>query len=149
MEVEVNAIVPAVGPEQAAEMALASGCRTIKIKVGDPDDLGRVAAVRAALPDARSRIDVNGGWSVAQAAERISALSHFGLEYVEQPVRTFDEMAQLRALVDVPLAADELLRVDRRFDDAARVATWPCSKSDRWEAWPRRWRWRSGSGCRW
>ena len=122
VEVEVNAIVPAVGPEQAAEMALASGCRTIKIKMGDPDDLGRVAAVRAALPDARLRIDVNGGWSVAQAAERISALSHFGLEYVEQPVRTFDEMAQLRALVDVPLAADELLRVDRRFDDAARVA---------------------------
>lgn len=121
-EVEVNAIVPAVPPGRAAELAGASGCSTIKVKVGDDQDVARVAAIRAVLPDARIRVDVNGAWSVPQAAQRIAELAAFGLEYVEQPVRTFAEMAQLREAVDVPLAADELLRVDRRFDDVAQVA---------------------------
>lgn len=121
-EVEVNAIVPAVAPEQAAAMAAASGCATVKVKVGDAADVARVAAIREALPDTRIRVDVNGAWTVEQAAERIAALARFGLEYVEQPVRTFEEMGRLRELVDVPLAADELLRIDRRFDDVAEVA---------------------------
>lgn len=121
-EVDVNAIIPAVEPERAAELAVASGCSTIKVKAGDPEDVARVAAIRQALPQARIRVDVNGTWTVAQAAGRMAELSAFGLEYVEQPVRTFQEMAALRRLVDVPLAADELLRVDRRFDDIDQVA---------------------------
>lgn len=124
-QVQVNAIIPAVPPAQAAAMAIASGCRTIKIKVGDPDGVARVAAVREALPDAALRVDVNGAWSIEQAARALAELSAFTLEYAEQPVRTLEQMRRLRELVDVPLAADEVLRIDRRFDevrDAADVA---------------------------
>ena len=33
--VEVNVMIPRVAPADAARMALASGCRTAKVKVGD------------------------------------------------------------------------------------------------------------------
>ncbi len=69
-------------------------------------------AVRGALgPGGRLRIDVNGAWEVDEAAERIAELDWFGLEYVEQPVRTIDELCELRSRVDVPIAADEAVRL--------------------------------------
>lgn len=42
-----------------------------------------------------------------------------GLEYVEQPCRTVDELAQVQAAVGVPIAADESIRL---ASDPARVA---------------------------
>ena len=110
-DVRVNAIVPAVSPEKAHEMTLASGCSTVKVKVADGDDEARVEAVRDALgPAGRIRIDVNGAWGVEEAARRLRVLSRYNLEYVEQPVATLAEMAALRRMVDVPLAADESVR---------------------------------------
>ena len=50
--VAVNAMIPRLAPDIAAELALASGCMTIKVKVGDEDSVDRVAAVRAAHPRA-------------------------------------------------------------------------------------------------
>lgn len=117
--VPVNAIVPAVGPEQAHAMTLASGCTTVKVKVAEGDDEARVEAVRDALgPEGRIRIDVNGAWDVDEAAKRIAILGRYDLEYVEQPVATLEEMAELRKRVDVPLAADESVRT---ADDPLRV----------------------------
>jgi O-succinylbenzoate synthase len=110
--IPVNAIIPAVGPEQAHALAAASGCRTAKVKVGDEGDEARVEAVRDALgPHGRIRIDVNGAWEVDRAAAAIRVLARYGLEYVEQPVSTVEGMARLRRLVDVPLAADESVRL--------------------------------------
>ena len=121
-QVAVNAIIPAVDPAQAARMADESSCRTIKVKVGDAEGLARVEAVRAARPDCALRVDVNGAWTVSQAAEQLRRMSGLGLEYAEQPVRGFEQMAQLRELVEVPLAADELIRADGRFHDVREVA---------------------------
>lgn len=110
--IPVNAIIPAVGPEQAHALAAASGCRTAKVKVGDAGDEARVEAVRDALgPHGRIRIDVNGAWEVDRAVAAIRVLARYGLEYVEQPVPTVEGMARLRRLVDVPLAADESVRL--------------------------------------
>lgn len=122
--VEVNGIVPGVAPEAAALRAVQSGCRTLKIKVaaagqGLDDDVARVAAVRAAMPGARLRVDANGGWSRAEARDAVRELSAFGLEYVEQPCAGVDDLAWLRALdLGVPIAADESIR---RADDPLRV----------------------------
>jgi O-succinylbenzoate synthase len=67
--------------------------------------------VRAALgPAGRIRVDANGGWDVDQAARMLAALAEFGLEYAEQPCASLAEMARLRRLVSVPLAADESIR---------------------------------------
>jgi len=53
---------------------------------------------------------VNGQWTVDEAVSRIEALSVYGLEYVEQPVATIDELIELRRRIDVPIAADEAVR---------------------------------------
>ncbi|MEZ5186776.1 MAG: o-succinylbenzoate synthase [Candidatus Nanopelagicales bacterium] len=120
--VEVNAIIPAVAPDAAARMAVESGCRTIKVKVGDRLGLARAQAVRDAVPGARLRVDVNGGWTVPEAVRYLREFADLDLEYAEQPVRTYEQMARLRDMVDVPLAADEVIRIDRRFDDVSQVA---------------------------
>jgi o-succinylbenzoate synthase len=127
--VAVNAIVPATDPAAAAQLVRTSGgCRTAKVKVAEPgqalaDDVARVAAVRAALDEGgaggRIRVDANGGWSVAQAATALRELAPFGLEYAEQPFGTLAEQAELRRLVDLPLAADEGVR---KAADPRRVA---------------------------
>ena len=124
--IAVNVTVPATGPEQAAAIVRAShGCRTAKVKVGEPgqteaDDLARVEAVRDALgPDGRLRVDVNGGWDVDTALRMIRLLDRFGLEYVEQPCASVEELALVRRAVDVPVAADESIR---RAEDPLRVA---------------------------
>ncbi len=124
--VEVNTTIPAVEPERAAEMAAASGCRTAKVKVGEPGsdfdlDVARVAAVREALgPNGRLRIDVNGAWEVDDAVDRIRVLARYDLEYVEQPVSTIPEMVEVRKRVGVPIAADESIR---RAADPLEVVT--------------------------
>jgi O-succinylbenzoate synthase len=122
----VNVTVPATGPEQAAAIVRSShGCRTAKVKVGEPgqteaEDLARVEAVRDALgPDGRLRVDVNGGWDVDTAVRMIRLLDRFGLEYVEQPCASVEELARVRRAVDVPVAADESIR---RAEDPLRVA---------------------------
>ncbi|MGI8612995.1 MAG: o-succinylbenzoate synthase [Nocardioidaceae bacterium] len=125
--VPVNATVPAVGPQAAVDLVLGSGgCRTVKVKVAEPgqrlaDDLARVEAVRGVLgPTGAVRVDANGGWGVDEAMTAIRQLDRAagGLEYVEQPCRTVEELAQVRRRVDVPIAADESIR---RVDDPMRV----------------------------
>ena len=127
--IPVNVIVPATDPARAARMVRESGgCRTAKVKVAEPgqglaDDIARVVAVRAALDEAgsggRVRVDANGGWTVHQAATALRELASFDLEYAEQPCATLAEQAELRRLVDVPLAADEGVR---KAVDPERVA---------------------------
>jgi L-alanine-DL-glutamate epimerase-like enolase superfamily enzyme len=91
-----------------AREAVREGYSCLKVKVGLPDDLERVAAVREAIgPWPALRVDANGAWSVEEARAAIAALAPFDLQLVEQPCRTLEELALLRAEVDVPLAADE------------------------------------------
>jgi O-succinylbenzoate synthase len=122
--IPVNVTVPAVGPEQAHAIVSRSGCRTAKVKVAEPGqpasaDVDRVEAVRDAIgPEGKVRVDANAGWSVAEAARMLTALARFGLEYAEQPCATLEDLAALRKIVDVPLAADESIR---RAEDPLKV----------------------------
>ena len=123
--VPVNVTVPAVEPDVAHQVVSRSGCATAKVKVAEPgqslaDDVARVEAVRDALGSGgRVRVDANGAWSVDEAADALKRLDAFDLEYAEQPVRTLDEMAELRRRVDVRIAADESVRT---AEDPLRVA---------------------------
>jgi O-succinylbenzoate synthase len=117
--VPVNVTVPAVDPATARRMVLESGCSTAKIKVGAAkggtsrafDDEARIEAVRDALgPTGRIRLDANRSWDVEMARRLIDAWACYDLEYVEQPVPSIEEMAELRRLVDVRIAADESVR---------------------------------------
>ncbi len=121
--IPINATVPAVEAARVPEvLARFPGARTAKVKVAEPgqtlaDDVARVEAVRALVPVVR--VDANGGWTVAEAAAAAHALTASGpLEYVEQPCATVPELAELRRLVDVPVAADESIR---KASDPLRV----------------------------
>lgn len=126
-QVPVNVTVPACDPERARQIVLASnGCRTAKVKVAEPgqhasEDEARLEAVRDALgADGLIRVDANGGWDVDTAIARIPVLDRAagGLEYVEQPSPTVEDLAAVRRKVDVPIAADESIR---RAEDPYRV----------------------------
>jgi o-succinylbenzoate synthase len=121
--IPINATVPAVAAAQVSEvLARFPGARTAKVKVAEPgqtlaDDVARVDAVRALVPSVR--VDANGGWSVKAAVEAARALTADGpLEYLEQPCATVPELAELRRLIDVPIAADESIR---KADDPFHV----------------------------
>ncbi|MDT9594824.1 o-succinylbenzoate synthase [Nocardioides zeae] len=127
--VPVNVTVPACDPARATQIVAAGGCSTAKVKVAErgqtlADDLARVEAVRAALdalgPCGRVRVDANGAWDVDEAVRAIALLDRAagGLEYVEQPVASVEDLARVRRRVDVPVAADESIR---RAADPYRV----------------------------
>jgi O-succinylbenzoate synthase len=60
-------------------------------------------------------------WDVDTAVTAIRAMDKAagGLQYVEQPCRTLDELAKVRKRVDVPIAADESIR---KAEDPLKVA---------------------------
>jgi L-alanine-DL-glutamate epimerase-like enolase superfamily enzyme len=123
--VPVNVTVPAVDAERAHAIVAASGCRTAKVKVAEPgqspaEDRARVEAVRDALGSSGAiRVDANGAWDVDTAAVRIAELDRaVGLEYVEQPCPTLEDLAVLRRRIDVRVAVDEGVR---RAADPRRV----------------------------
>lgn len=130
--VPVNATVPAVRPEQVADvLARFPGCTTAKVKVAETgqsleNDLARVAAVREAMgATARVRIDANGAWSVDDALLALGRLAAHDLEYAEQPCATVEELRDLRMAlarngIDVLIAADESIR---KAEDPLRVRT--------------------------
>ncbi|MEV6215291.1 o-succinylbenzoate synthase [Nocardia sp. NPDC051833] len=125
--VPVNCTVPAVDGERAGRIVRESGCATAKVKVADhpgslAEDMARVAAVREAIgPDGAIRVDANAVWDVDTAVRHIGEIDRAagGLEYVEQPCRTVEELAEVRRRVAVPIAADESIR---RAEDPLRVA---------------------------
>ena len=102
--VPINCVVPAVDPQRAHEIVSTSGCATAKVKVADHPaalgaDLARVEAVRDALgPRGHLRVDANGRWDTETAVTVIPQLDKAagGLQYVEQPCQTIEELATVR-----------------------------------------------------
>ena len=113
--VPVNALVD--GPDFDVEDL--AGYPAVKVKVGAPGDVDLVAKVRDAVgPHVALRVDANGTWDVEVAVDAITRLARYDLEFVEQPVASLDDLARVRARVDVRVAADECIRT---VDDARRL----------------------------
>ncbi len=113
----VSATLPSLGAAAAAEAArqsVESGFETLKLTAGAEREtevlVERIRAIRAAIgPDVRLRIEVDGAWDLSTAEDRLSAISRFDIEFVEQPLpaQDVDGLAELRRRVRVPIAADE------------------------------------------
>ena len=116
--VKVNGTIPALNQPSEVERIVQffPGVQSFKVKVGDnlPEDIARLAKVRALAPKAKLRIDVNGNWDVATAVTNLRAIfENIGpLEYVEQPCATIAELRELKEKLklDIPIAGDEVLR---------------------------------------
>jgi len=117
--IKVNATLPAVKDVQKALEPFGK-FEVVKIKVAEPgqtlqDDLDRIHQVRKHYPDTRIRLDANGNYDIATALTLAKALYEEGvpLEYLEQPVKTIAEMAELKLKLqefNIKIAADESVR---------------------------------------
>lgn len=121
--IPVNAILPAVQPHEV-EKALQPfrDFRTVKIKVAEKgqdfgEDLARIRRVIELMPQVRIRLDANGAWDVPMAIEFARLLQELEvrIEYLEQPVKTVDELSELREKfhnleINFAIAADESIR---------------------------------------
>jgi len=98
-----------------------AGYAGVKIKVGKPDlgeDVDRVAAVRETIgPGIRLMIDANQRWELDRAIRSIAALSSFGLDWIEEPLRSDDGRGyrRLHEQIDVPVALGENVHTIHRF----------------------------------
>ena len=114
--VNVNGLVSARDPDDVAAHAHAqvgAGITTIKLKVGavEPDrDRARLAAARAAAPDAELRLDANGAWDHDTALEFLAVAESFDVALCEEPVRGIEAIAAIGREVGVPVAVDESVR---------------------------------------
>ncbi|NVK59131.1 MAG: dipeptide epimerase [Rhodobacteraceae bacterium] len=79
----------------------------LKIKLGTPDDMPRLEAVRAGAPNATIIVDANEGWSAEVYADLAPHLVRLGVALVEQPLPAGDDDALIGMDRPVPVCADE------------------------------------------
>lgn len=79
----------------------------LKIKLGTPDDMGRLEAVRKGAPDATLIVDANEGWSAEIYARLVPDLARLGVALVEQPLPAGEDEALRGMDRPVPVCADE------------------------------------------
>lgn len=110
-------------PDAMAEAARAAARRPLlKLKIGGPDDLDRVEAVRAAAPKSRLIVDANEGLAFDDLVRLAPDLARLGVKLIEQPLPDGEDEALEGYHSPVPLCADEslhtradLARVSRRY----------------------------------
>ncbi|WP_171241402.1 N-acetyl-D-Glu racemase DgcA [Ruegeria sp. HKCCA5491] len=79
----------------------------LKIKLGTPDDMPRLEAVRAGAPGAQIIVDANEGWSATVYADLAPHLVRLGVALVEQPLPAGEDDALIGMERPVPVCADE------------------------------------------
>ncbi|WP_209425515.1 N-acetyl-D-Glu racemase DgcA [Pararhodobacter sp. SW119] len=79
----------------------------LKIKLGTPDDMPRLEAVRAGAPEAKIIVDANEGWSAEVYADLAPHLLRLGVAMVEQPLPAGDDAMLAEIARPLPVCADE------------------------------------------
>jgi L-alanine-DL-glutamate epimerase-like enolase superfamily enzyme len=107
---------------QAAE-GVRRGFGTMYLKIGfdHESDLALTSAIRDEVgPTVAVRVDVNEGWTVAEALSQLPAYGELGVDFVEEPIdsENLDGMASLRSRTGIPIGANQSAWLSR---DAWRV----------------------------
>jgi L-alanine-DL-glutamate epimerase-like enolase superfamily enzyme len=94
--------------EKMVEKMKAKPWPVYKIKLGTPDDIEIVEALRKHTT-AVLRVDANAGWTTDEALDKIPKLAALGVEFIEQPLAkdNWDGMKILFEKSPLPLYADE------------------------------------------
>ncbi|TMJ05713.1 MAG: L-Ala-D/L-Glu epimerase [Alphaproteobacteria bacterium] len=95
---------PAAMAEAAAR---AAGRKLLKVKLGGEGDAPRIAAVRAAAPNAELIVDANESWHADNLAENLAACAAAGVTLVEQPLPAGDDAPLAQIARPIPVCADE------------------------------------------
>jgi len=95
-------------PEAMREQAMKHAHRPLlKIKLGTPDDMPRLEAVRAGAPKSKIIVDANEGWNADVYTDLAPHLVRLGVALVEQPMPAADDDALIGMDRPVPVCADE------------------------------------------
>ena len=95
-------------PEAMRAQAAKNAWRPLlKIKLGTPDDMPRLEAVRAGAPASAIIVDANEGWSAEVYADLAPHLLRLGVQLVEQPLPAGADDALAGLERPVPVCADE------------------------------------------
>lgn len=95
-------------PEAMRAKAAANADRPLlKVKLGTPDDLPRLRAVRSGAPLAQLILDANEGWTPESYLELVPQLAELGVALVEQPLPAGQDDALRTLPRPVPICADE------------------------------------------
>jgi len=95
-------------PEKMREQAAKNAFRPLlKVKLGTPDDMPRLEAVRAGAPEATIIVDANEGWTAQVYADLAPHLVRLGVAMVEQPLPAGEDDALIGMDRPVPVCADE------------------------------------------
>ncbi len=79
----------------------------LKIKLGTPDDMPRLEAVRAGAPQSVIIVDANEGWTPAVYTDLAPHLIRLGVALVEQPLPAGQDGMLAEIARPVPVCADE------------------------------------------
>jgi L-alanine-DL-glutamate epimerase-like enolase superfamily enzyme len=95
---------PAAMAEAAAK---AAARKLLKVKLGGEGDAARIAAVRAAAPNAELIADANEAWRPENLADNLAACAAAGVTLVEQPLPAGADTALASIVRPIPVCADE------------------------------------------
>jgi len=95
-----------------------------KLKVGTPDDLDRLVAVRNAAPDAKLVIDANEGWTIDDYQLLIDHLVDMNIALIEQPFPAGQDACLSNLDRPIPICADESVHTSE--DLPALVGKYDC-----------------------
>jgi len=79
----------------------------LKIKLGTPDDMPRLEAVRRGAPDATIIVDANEGWTAEVYSDLAPHMVRLGVALVEQPLPAGEDEALIGLERPLPVCADE------------------------------------------
>lgn len=95
-------------PQQMREAAAKQAHRPLlKIKLGTPDDMPRLEAVRSGAPKSKIIVDANEGWSAEVYRELAPHLLRLGVMMVEQPLPAGNDQILEEIDRPLPVCADE------------------------------------------
>ena len=84
------------------------GATVFEGKVGTvplDEEVRMVRDVRAAIGERPLQLDANGGWTVATARDALHRFAAFDISWFEEPVETYEEMADLRRHSSIAFSA--------------------------------------------
>ncbi len=112
--------IEATPEAMAGKAAAATQYPVLKIKLDDDRPFERLAAIRAARPDAELVVDANQGWSFALLQELLPKCVDLKLGMIEQPLRRGEDEVLEGFESPITLAADESCLHTGELDAAAR-----------------------------
>lgn len=123
--INVNAVVGIesfISAQEKLKVIIDSDFKVIKLKTSDENFEELLNLLSWAIGELQAkvkfRIDPNQSWDVKKTILRSERLALLPVEYIEQPVKNFDDLVETSQKSSIPIAADESVRT---LDDAQRL----------------------------